>query len=807
MSNSISADSGMTDRDKVDQNFNRLFEASPAPFLVLAPDAPRFTIREVNNAYLAATSRTREELIGRGVFEAFPDNPDEPSVGGVAKLRASLERVLATRQPDRLPGLRYDVAPPEDDFQERWWSPVNSPVLDDNGEVEAIIHNANDVTEERRITLALHESEARLKLALEAGRLAEVTFDLPDGIEHSSAFAKLLGHPPDKRLTLSEFQAQYHPNDHDRVLAERAAILTNTQSFYEIEKRIIRADGQVRWLYGRGGVQRHEDGRATSVTAVYLDETDRKLAEIALQESEARLRAVVEAAPVGLVFADASGRIISGNTRVEEIIGKAITRSDCIEDYGVDYVAFHADGRQVDSGEYPLAQVLHNETDRAELEVQVELPDGSLRWVRYIATTVRDAGGNLLGAVVASLDIERDKRFAESLAKEVRRAVAELEAAQEALRQSQKMEAMGALTGGVAHDFNNLLSPIIGGLDLLQRRGVGDERAQRLIAGALQSAERAKTLVQRLLAFARRQPLQPTSVDVRALVEGMAALVASTTGPLVTVVVELAADLPHAKADTNQVEMALLNLSVNARDAMPDGGKLTIAAAEELVELQHSANLAPGRYVRMSVEDTGSGMDAETVKLSVEPFYSTKGVGKGTGLGLSMVHGLAGQSGGGLNIASRPGLGTKVELWLPVAEFAAEAPQKHAVADAPTTSGSALLIDDEELVRSSTAEMLCDMGFQVVEAACADDALRLLDAGLLPTVIVTDHLMPNMTGTELAREVRSRLPGVPVLLISGYAETEGITLDVARLTKPFRRDDLAASLAKLMPGADATEDL
>ena len=792
----------MTDRIKGDQSFNRLFDASPAPFLVLAPDTPCFTIMEVNDAYLAATYRTREDLVGRGVFDAFPDNPDDPTARGVDRLRASLERVLGTRKPDTLPGLRYDIALPDGSFNERWWSPVNSPVLGETGEVEAIIHNANDVSEQRRVEAALRESEARLKLALEAGRLAEMTFVLPDGVVHSSAFANLLGHPADKRVTLAEFYAQYHPDDHDRVMAERAAILASSQTFYEIEKRIVRPDGQTRWVYGRGGVQRDEHGRAVSVTAVYLDQTDRKLAEIALQESEARLRAVVDAAPVGLLFADAFGRILSGNARLEEIIGRPITRSEGVEDYRADYVAFHSDGRQVESDEYPLAQVLHNKADRAELEVQVELPDGSRRWVRHIATAVRDGGGYLLGAVVASLDIDRDKRFAEDLAQEVARAVAELETAQDALRQSQKMEAMGTLTGGVAHDFNNLLTPIIGGLDLLQRRGVGDERAQRMIAGALQSADRAKTLVQRLLAFARRQPLQPTSVDMHALVESMADLVVSTTGPQLKVLIDVASDLPHAKADANQVEMALLNLAVNARDAMPDGGTLTIAAAEEAVGSLHYANLMPGHYVRMSVSDTGIGMNAETIERSVEPFYSTKGVGKGTGLGLSMVHGLAAQLSGGMHIASRPGLGTKVELWLPVAKTAAVAPQKYRGLGAAAATGSALLVDDENLVRASTAEMLVDMGFKVVEAVSAEEALRLLDDGLLPDILVTDHLMPNMTGTELAREVRRRLHNVPVLVISGYAEVEGLAPDLARLTKPFRSADLVAAIAELIPGAE-----
>jgi PAS domain S-box-containing protein len=376
---------------------------------------------------------------------------------------------------------------------------------------------------------------------------------------------------------------------------------------------------------------------------------------------------------------------------------------------------------------------------------------------------------------------------------------AELARAQDALRQSQKMEAMGQLTGGVAHDFNNLLTPIVGSLDMLQRKGVGTEREQRLIAGAAQSAERARTLVQRLLAFARRQPLQAVSVDVVALVTNMGDLVESTTGPQIRVAVEVAADLPTARADPNQLEMALLNLSVNARDAMPDGGTLRITATTEFVTTGHRSGLAEGTYVRLSIADTGTGMDEATLARAIEPFFSTKGIGKGTGLGLSSVHGLASQLGGALTIQSRSGVGTNVELWLPVSTEEAEqasAARRHD--EDGTNRGVALLVDDEELVRMSTADMLSDLGFAVVEAGSAEEAVRVLEDGREVDVVVTDHLMPGMTGTELARHVQQARPELPVLLVSGYAELEGVDADRPRLTKPFRKDELAAALLSLV---------
>ena len=374
---------------------------------------------------------------------------------------------------------------------------------------------------------------------------------------------------------------------------------------------------------------------------------------------------------------------------------------------------------------------------------------------------------------------------------------AELRLAQEALRQSQKMEAMGSLTGGVAHDFNNLLTPIIGSLDLLVRKGIGNERERRLIEGALQSAERAKTLVQRLLAFARRQPLQAAPVNIGGLIEGLSGLIESTLGPAIAVRVDVDPDLPSARADLNQLEMALLNLSVNARDAMPEGGELRLSARRQSIVGQHPAGLPRGHYVRLSVTDTGIGMDADVAARAAEPFFSTKGVGKGTGLGLSMVHGLAAQLGGGLTIDSKPGAGTTINLWLPVSMETSGAEREPVAVTDMSYVGTVLLVDDEELVRVSTAHMLADLGYEVVEASSAEEALTGMLAGLDVDLVVTDHLMPGMSGLQFARELKASFPHVPVLIASGYAEEEGIDPDLPRLTKPFRRAELAESLATM----------
>ncbi|HET9161293.1 MAG TPA: ATP-binding protein, partial [Caulobacteraceae bacterium] len=364
------------------------------------------------------------------------------------------------------------------------------------------------------------------------------------------------------------------------------------------------------------------------------------------------------------------------------------------------------------------------------------------------------------------------------------------------LVQAQKIDTLGQLTGGVAHDFNNLLSPIIGGLDRLQRGGLSEERAQRAISGALESAERAKTLVQRLLAFARRQPLQPIAVDLVRTMTGLKELISSTMGPRVEVVIDVPSGLPAATADPNQLELAILNLVVNARDAMPEGGILSIVARTAVDGAPD--HLPPGDYVELRIADTGAGMSADVLACAVEPFFSTKGVGRGTGLGLSMVHGLAAQLGGALKLQSEPGRGTVVELWLPASKTAAPSPDASTFEPAAPPTGGVLLVEDDVLVRASTAAMLSDLGYTVVECGSAAEAIVLLEGGVAIDLMVSDHLMPGMTGAELARTVAKRWPAIGALIISGYANVDEIAPDLPRLIKPFRQADLAAALTAVV---------
>ncbi len=427
------------------------------------------------------------------------------------------------------------------------------------------------------------------------------------------------------------------------------------------------------------------------------------------------------------------------------------------------------------------------------------------RWFDVNAFRVGEPGAHRVGILFNDIDerrrVEEELReLTASLEQRVELAAAERQATLAQLHEAQKLETLGQLTGGVAHDFNNLLTPITGVLDLLHRRyGADDPRADRLIGGALQSAERAKTLVQRLLGFARRQALQTQAVDLGALLEGMRDLIASSIGPGVELHLRPQASLSPALADPNQLELAVLNLCVNARDAMPAGGVLTVLAEPATLGPGDVSGVTPGLYVRLSVIDTGTGMDGATLARAVEPFYSTKEVGKGTGLGLSMVHGLASQLGGGFRLSSAPGQGTRVDLLLPVAGEAASQLRWRA-ADATTGACapvSVLLVDDEPLVRVATAEMLREMGHRVVEADGGSEALALLPDPAID-IVVTDYMMPRMDGAALATRVREVAPALPVLLITGYTGTAVTAPDLPRLDKPFRRADLQHAIEQVL---------
>jgi len=407
-----------------------------------------------------------------------------------------------------------------------------------------------------------------------------------------------------------------------------------------------------------------------------------------------------------------------------------------------------------------------------------------------------------------NMELERrvEERTAElaaanaELEQRVEQRTRERQAALAQVHEMQKLESLGQLTGGVAHDFNNLLMVIIGNLNILRRWVPSDQRPTRLLDGALQAAERGATLTKRMLAFARRQELRPETIDVPRLVQGMEELLRRTLGTTIEIVTEYPPDLPPVSVDPSQLELAILNLGLNARDAMPQGGRLGIAG-RACPSDEGPPELARGRYVCITVSDTGVGMDEQTLKRAAEPFFTTKGAGKGTGLGLSMVHGLAAQSDGAMRLDSRAGEGTRVELWLPVSERVRTAP---AIASPGTYAGVAspsrvLVVDDDPLIVASTAAILEDLGHEVIEASSASHALDTLRLDANVDVVITDHAMPGMTGSELARQIKQSWPGLPVILATGYAELpNGEEPGLPRLSKPYRQEDLAAQIAMVV---------
>jgi signal transduction histidine kinase/CheY-like chemotaxis protein len=398
-------------------------------------------------------------------------------------------------------------------------------------------------------------------------------------------------------------------------------------------------------------------------------------------------------------------------------------------------------------------------------------------------------------AALADLTATLEQRVRERTA-ELTAEVAARERAQEQLLQSQKMESIGQLTGGVAHDFNNLLMAVMGNLELLKKRFRGDERAQHLIAGALEGARRGAALTQRMLTFARQQELKTTSADLVALVAGMHDLLDRTLGPQIELRFDVPEGLPPAQVDANQIELAILNLAINARDAMPSGGMICISL--DKITPPPGKGLADSEYLRLSLSDTGGGMDDETLRKAIEPFFSTKPTGKGTGLGLSMVHGLAVQLGGMLELKSVVGKGSTATLWLPIADarVAVAAPRP-----APLDSVSRaiiLVVDDDPLIAMSTVEMLEDLGHQAIECNSAAQALTILKDGQEIDLMLTDQAMPGMTGLELAELAHKERPKMPILLATGYADLPASQIKLPRLSKPYLQSELQEEINRLL---------
>jgi PAS domain S-box-containing protein len=609
----------------------------------------------------------------------------------------------------------------------------------------------------------------------------------PEGyvINWNAGAQRIKGYSADEIIG-QHFSRFYREEDRRDGLPYRALRIATEEGKFEAEGWRVRKDGSTFWAHVVIDPIRDRDDNLLGFAKITRDLTERRDAEETLKRSEEQFRLLVQSVTdYAIYMLDPEGRVSSWNPGAYRIKGYLPA-----EIIGQHFSRFYTEEDRA-NGEPQRALATAVREGRFSKEGWRCRKDGTRFWASVVIDPIRDDDGKLIGFAKITRDLtEREQ------------AQRELELAREALFQSQKMDAIGQLTGGVAHDFNNLLMATLSSLELLRKRLPDDAQAERLLDNAVEGALRGATLTQRMLAFARRQDLNLVRVEIPALVHGMAELIKRALGPTIQINVQFPLNLEAVTADVNQLEMALLNLVVNARDAMPAGGTITIAAGDHRVEEGANEALAPGRYVCLKVIDDGQGMDAATLARAMEPFFTTKGVGKGTGLGLSMVHGLAEQSGGRLLLKSKPGKGTTAILLLPIAGMEAVPPTiVPDSAPAPETRQlTVLAVDDDSLVLMNTGALLEDLGHRVFEAISGDEALGIFDRESGIDLVITDQVMPNMTGIQLAEQIRARRPNIPIILATGYGELPiHLGISVRKLGKPFGQSDLARAVAEACP--------
>ncbi len=693
-----------------------------------------------------------------------------------------------------------------------YWTYSYSPLDGDHG-IGGVMVICRDVTRDHQANIALREREAELARVQEIGSIGGLEVDLRTGFRNrrSPEYLRIHGLPANATNESHEdWVARVHPEDREATERKFIEAVKSGVREYAVQYRIIRPDdGELRWISVKAIIERDEDGEPLRLVGAHTDVTEE------MQAREALLRSEEEARQLALKLAELNATLaerVREKTRERDRIWNVSRDLLMVADYSGAWRTVNPAWTLVLGwGEADLldrtSRWLEHPDDQAKTVAEVEKlasgqqtvrfenrlrhKDGSYRWLSWTAVPDEE----LIYCVAR--DVTEEKAAAERL-----------KATEEALRQSQKMEAVGQLTGGIAHDFNNLLTGIVGSLDLMQTR-LGQNRLEslpRYIESAMTSANRAAALTHRLLAFARRQPLVPKAVDANALVLSLEDLLRRTIGEKLDLEIVAAPDLWFTLCDPNQLESALLNLAINARDAMPDGGRLSIATRNVHVGTitADTPALTPGDYICIAVTDTGTGMTPEVLARAFDPFFTTKPIGQGTGLGLSMIYGFARQSNGHVSIDSRVDFGTTVYVYLPRNERAVSKIVEGTQRDEHKSAGeTVLVVEDEPVVRSVMLEMLEDEGYRVLEAIDGPSGLAALRSEPKIDLLITDVGLPGMNGRQLADQARETRPALKILFITGYAESvamaEGFLLPgMEMITKPFDLDNLSQRIRTMI---------
>ncbi|WP_349779990.1 PAS domain-containing protein [Xanthomonas sp. WHRI 7065] len=779
----------------------RLFEQAPMFMAFLS--GPQHRVEFANPCYSRLIGH--RDVIGKPLAEALPDLVEQGHLHRLDEVYQSGRAYAAN-------ALAYNVqAEPGGPVERRLLDLVYQPIAGADGTVSGIFVQGLDITDRIGLERAVREAEVRNRQILDSVMdYAIIATDLHGLVTSWNEGAQRILGWSEAEMLGQTLERTFTPEDVERrqILIEAAAALESGSGMDE--RWHVRKSGQRFWANGSLMVLRDETGAAIGFVKVLRDRTAERLASEALRESERRLDALVRASSQSIFSASADWR------ELRQLVGEGALSDALSASLNWQQEMVHPDDRA------RLAEAIaHSIVNKTGLDVEYRVLDADQRvgWTLMRAIPLLDEREQIVEWFGTAADIT-DKRLAEqqlrqlteTLEERVRERSAALLLAEEKLRQSQKMEAVGQLTGGLAHDFNNLLTAISVGLELLQTRieqGKYD-RLERYVEMAQSSAARATALTQRLLAFSRRQTLAPTALDVQALVQGMHDIIARTLGPSIALRLRPAADPWKVLVDAPQLENALLNLCINARDAMPDGGELTIAVANRVLDAgaAQQLDLPIGEYVCLSVQDTGTGMSADVMSKVFEPFFTTKPIGQGTGLGLSMIYGFTRQSGGHVRIDSEVGVGTTMALYLPrfdgvlAQDEAVPATEQPLRSTAP--SCTVLLVEDETAIRVLMSEVLSEAGYRVIETAEGSAAVERLRSQETIDLLVTDvGLTGGLNGRQVADAGRQSRPTLPVLFVTGYAATAAVGAGQLEegmevLTKPFLAVDLERRVAQLL---------